>query len=59
MLLCCQGAVRTARKSGKGVSEQIYNSSVCGTKEQNNFESDNHITFVFEDIQGGSQVFNF
>ena len=50
VLLCCQGAVRTARRSGKGVSEEIYNSAVCDTQEQNNFKSDNHITFVFEDI---------
>jgi len=34
----------------KGVSEEIYNSSVCGTQEQKNYKSDNHITFVFEDI---------
>ena len=59
MLLCCQGAVRTAQGSGKGVSEEIHNSLVCGTQGQNNFKSDNHITFVFEDIQGGSQVFIF
>ena len=59
VLFCCQGAVRTAQRSGKGVSEEIYNSSVCGTQEQNNFKSDNHITFVFEDIQGGSQVYIF
>jgi len=50
VLFCCQGTVRTARRSGKGDSEQIYNSSVCGTQEQNNYKSDNHITFVLEDI---------
>ena len=49
VLFCCQGTVRTARRSGKGDSERIYNSSVCGTQEQNNYKSDNHITFVLED----------
>jgi len=64
VLLCCQGGCccvvrEDSAEIGERSFRRIYNSSVCGTKEQNNFKSDNHITFLFEHIQGGSQVFIF
>jgi len=50
VLLCCQGAVKTARRSDKGIFEELYNSLVCCTKEKSNYKSDNYVTFVLQHI---------